>query len=133
MALRRTPPTCIHCGEPIAKAKYRKPKSPFFVAGDTFQGWEYFDHDCQKITFDLFKEVGRNVIEFEKDEWNEDEWNDLYIACRQSINSWKPLYKIGKTAVQLLTEWTQEFHQEAKIEDNGYQIKTKEHESSTRN
>ena len=45
-------PTCPYCGEVVAKAKY-KDQSGLPVAlqtiGDTFLGWEYFDHDCPKL------------------------------------------------------------------------------------
>lgn len=48
MAVNRTPPTCLFCGKPIAKAIMKKSmtwKGP--VYGDNFSHWKYFKHNCK--------------------------------------------------------------------------------------
>lgn len=52
MALDRSAitPRCIYCGEIIAKEKHRDQSHiPINqrVIGDTFEGWDYIDHDCK--------------------------------------------------------------------------------------
>jgi len=52
MAVFRKPPECPFCGKIIAKARYRdqsKITHMFQVIGDTFEGWDYEDHECDEM------------------------------------------------------------------------------------
>ncbi len=58
MAVYREAPKCIHCGKVIAKAKY---ESKEHFLGDTFIGWEYIEHNCEKKI---------KLIKEKKEEWD---------------------------------------------------------------
>ena len=50
MALYREEPKCTFCGEILAKAKYKDQSdllTSMQLIGDTFEGWEYQDHECK--------------------------------------------------------------------------------------
>jgi hypothetical protein len=51
MARYREAPKCPFCGKVIAKAKYRNQSdlpASMRLIGDTFEGWEYEEHECKE-------------------------------------------------------------------------------------
>ena len=85
MAVFRNAPTCLSCGKTIAKAKYLDQSDlpiTMRIIGDTFEGWEYENHDCKKNNI-----MRTNYINRENDEEIIDIMNSILSNGKMQVET----------------------------------------------
>jgi len=75
-----------------------------------------------QMSFTLFVQTVKNILEFEKD-WDMEEWNVQYINFKEGINLYSDNYLKKTGTIDLITEWAKEFYQDADYQTHDYWVK----------
>lgn len=79
----------------------------------------------ENITFDIFKSLMKEVLEFRKGkEWDDENWNESYSHYKQTLAEfWSIRFKLTISDKELVRHWATDFYQDANQETHDYWVK----------
>jgi len=75
-----------------------------------------------QMSFDLFVQTVKNVLDFEED-WDTEEWNVQYINFKDGVNYYGKDYLKRTGTIDLITAWAVDFYQDATYQTHDYWVK----------